>query len=104
MARTLPVEMTRRGLLIPHEAIRDWEDIEIVQEERRIVIQPRQTNRLEQREAVIQALRENNLLIELSGEILSPPPTEEERLQLANKLAEGRPLSEIIIEERRSGW
>jgi len=44
------------------------------------------------------------LLVEMTGEPLSQPVTPEERAALAKKLSVGRPLSEIVIEERRAGW
>jgi len=53
---------------------------------------------------VIQALREDGLLVEMKEGSLWPPATPEERAELAKKLGIDPPLSEIAIEERRAGW
>ena len=47
-------------------------------------------------------VKESGLFIQVSEEEKKryPPPTDEEREQLAQKLSVGKPLSEIIIEER----
>jgi hypothetical protein len=101
---TIPVQMTARGLLIPRAALQNWGEIEVLQEDRRIIIQPKTVTPPEERELVIQALREDGLLLDMTGEPLSPPVTPAERAELAQKLSVGRPLSELVGEERQAGW
>ncbi len=102
MTTTLAVQMTPQGLLIPRAAFQDWGKVEVLREKRRIIVQPQTST--QERDLVIQALRKDGLLVEMAGEPLSPPVTPEERAELAKKLSVGRPLSEIVIEERRAGW
>ena len=104
MTTTLAVQMTPQGLLIPRAAFQDWGEVEVLQEKRRIIVQPQTLPPTQERELVIRALRQDGLLVEMAGEPLSPPVTPEERAELAKKLSAGRPLSEIVIEERRAGW
>jgi hypothetical protein len=98
------VQMTPQGILIPRAAFQDWGEVEVVQEKQRIVIRPKSLTPTQERELVIQALRQDGLLVEITGEPLSQPVTPEERAALSKKLSIGRPLSEIVIEERRAGW
>ncbi len=102
MTTTLAVQMTPQGLLIPRAAFQDWGKVEVLWEKRRIIVQPQTST--QERDLVIQALRKDGLLVEMAGEPLSPPVTPEERAELAKKLSVGRPLSEIVIEERKAGW
>jgi virulence-associated protein VagC len=104
MTMTIAAQMTPEGLLIPRAALGDWDEVEVLREKQRIIIQPQALSPTQERELVIQALRQDGLLVEMAGEPLSPPVTPEERAELAKKLSVGRPLSEIIIEERRAGW
>jgi virulence-associated protein VagC len=104
MTTTIAVQMTPQGLLIPRAALGDWDEVEVWRENQRIIIQPQASSPAQERELVVQALRQDGLLVEIVGEPLSPPVTPEERVELAKKLSVGRPLSEIVIEERRAGW
>lgn len=104
MVATMDVQMTPQGILIPHAVFQDWGEVEIVREKQRIVIQPKALTPDQERELVIQALRQQGLLVEMTGEPLAHPVTPEERAALAKKLSVGRPLSEIAIEERSAGW
>lgn len=101
MTTTLAVQMTPQGILILRAAFQDWGKVEVLREKRRIIIQPQTST--QERELVLQALRKDGLLVEMAGEPLSPSVTLEERAELAKNLSVGRPLSEIVIEERRAG-
>jgi hypothetical protein len=102
MSTPIVARVTSEGLLIPRAAIREWleRDIEVVKDKERIIIQPHSTPRTEQ-ERVLQ-------ILESAGLLLPPEPlpssyvplSPEERAELARKFSVGRPLSEIIIEER----
>jgi len=102
MATPITAKMTSKGLLIPRAAIREWleRDIEVVKDKERIIIQPRPTP-LNERERILSILEASGLL--LPPEPLPPfhePLSPEERAELAEKFSVGRPLSEIVIEER----
>lgn len=100
VAKTIASQMVPQGLLIPRAALGDWytRELEVVREEQRIVIQPRPTA-TDTRSQVRQALREAGMLYEPDWE-KPAPVSPEERVRLAKKLAQGRPLSESIIAER----
>jgi hypothetical protein len=89
-----------QGLLIPRVALGDWdmEQLEAVWEKQMIVIRPKRTP-ANTRDQVRQLLRAAGLLYEPDWE--TPlPVSQEERARLAKKLAQGGPLSEIIIADR----
>lgn len=104
MSTSIAAQMTPQGLLIPRDAILEWMErgVEVIKEkdEERIVIQPRPAPRTE-RERVLQ-------ILEASGLLVSPEPlpashkplSQEEKAELARKFSIGKPLSEIVIEER----
>ena len=100
MATTLTVQKTSQGLLIPRTALGDWymEDLEAVRENQVIVIRPRSTP-AGTRSQVRQVLRAAGMLYEPQWKT-PPPVSQEERAHLAKKLAQGQPLSEIIIADR----
>ena len=104
MATTLTVQMTRQGLLLPRALFQNWGEVEVVQERRQIVIRPKTPTLSQERQAVIQALRQDGLLTEIPAEPAVHLVSAGERAELAKKLSPGRPLSEIVIEERRAGW
>ena len=96
----ITVQMTTQGLLIPRTALGDWEreELEAVREKQAIIIRPKPTSG-DPRAQVRQALRRAGMLYEPDWE--TPlPVSPEERARLAKKLAQGQPLSEIIIADR----
>jgi hypothetical protein len=105
MVTKIAVQITPQGVLIPHAAVQEWieQGLEIVKDEQRIIIQPRSAPRTE-RERVLRILEESGLLVKPRWEPVTPPVSPEERAELAKKLSAGRPLSEIIIEEREERW
>ena len=100
MERTIPVQVTERGILIPDEALGELDkgELEAVREEGRIVIRPK-SRPADERARVGQALRAAGLLYEPDWEQPSTV-SQEERARLAQKLASGLPLSEVIIADR----
>jgi hypothetical protein len=100
MEKPIPVQITEKGLLIPHEVLGEWgeSELEAVREEDRIVIRPKLDQ--DERIRVAQTLRAAGLLYEPDWE--QPlPVSEKERARLARKLASGSPLSEMIIADRK---
>lgn len=104
MTTTVPVQITRQGLLVTRIAFDDRGEVKVVRENLRIIIQPKLLTAAQEHELVIQALHVDALLVETGGEPLSPPVAPEERAQLAKKLDSGGALSGIAMEERKSGW
>ena len=100
MAKTIPVKITDKGLLIPREVLGglDKGDLEAIREENQIVIRLK-SQPVDERAQVEQVLRAAGLLYKLDWEQPSPV-SEEERARLARKLASGSPLSEMIIADR----
>jgi hypothetical protein len=102
MGTTIATQMTTQGLLVPRSALSEWLErgVETVREREQIVIRPKSVARNE-REDVIRILEEAGLL-------LPPEPlpashvtlSAKKRAELGRKFSVGRPLSEIIIEER----
>jgi len=97
--------MTPQGLLIPTAVLREWLDqgIEVIKDKQRIIIQPKPAPRTE-RERVLQILEVSGLLVKPQWEPTSPPVSPTELAELAEKFSVGRPLSEIVIEEREERW
>ena len=100
MERVIPVQVTKEGILIPHEALGelDKSELEAVREEGQIVIRPK-PQPLDERAQVRQVLRDAGLLYE-PGHSLPRPVSPKVRARLAQKLASGPPLSEEIIADR----
>ena len=100
MEKTIPVEATDKGLLIPYEVLGELEggELEVVREEGRIVIRLK-LDPADERDRVAKVLRDAGLLYEPDWE--HPlPVSEQERARLAKKLASGPSLSEMIIADR----
>jgi hypothetical protein len=98
---TETVKVTSEGVLVPRPLIQAWGDIQEVEIEQRpdaIVITPK-ARPSESRERMLQEMKAAGLIVELRG---TPPPrvSVEERARLAKVLSRGKPLSEIIIEDR----
>jgi virulence-associated protein VagC len=100
MERTISVQVTDKGILIPDEALGELElvELEIVREEGQIVIRPKRQP-VDERDQVEQALRSAGLLYEPDWEV-PPPVSLKERAHLAQKLASEPPLSEVILADR----
>ncbi len=99
---TETVKVTAQGILVPRPLIEGWGDIQEVEIERRsdaIIIKPKGQHTDQLRERVIQEMKAAGLIEELPW---AHPPviSGEERARLAKTLSRGKPLSEIIIEER----
>ena len=96
------LQLTPQGVLIPYEWVYEWltQGLELVKNADNLVIRPRLTP-LSEREQISEVLK--------SAGLLAPPPplppdfiplSPEEKTELSRKLSMGRPLSEIIIEDR----
>jgi hypothetical protein len=95
--------MTDEGLLLPREMVQDLGEVEVVRRPDYILIKPKVIRERELHDQARKVLREAGLLVEMRKEPI-PEISTEERAELARRLASGRPLSEIVIEEREEGW
>ena len=57
-----------------------------------------------EKERVLQTLAATGLLVKPNEDMPFPPVSDAELAELAQKFTVGRPLSEIIMEEREQGW
>jgi len=105
MKTTIATEITPQGLLVPRSALEDWLElgVEKKKEKEQIVIRPRSYEQ-DEREEVIRILEEAGLLVKPDWEPTAPPVSDTELEELRRKFSVGKPLSEIIIEEREERW
>lgn len=102
METTITTQMTPQGLLVPRAALGEWLErgVEAVREKEWIIIRPKAVA-LEERDLALRILDEAGLLLPPE-----PLPTShiiistEKRAELGRKFSQGRPLSQIIIEDR----
>lgn len=103
MSTPVSVKVTKEGLLLPRQAYQDLGEVEVLRRPDYILIKSKAISNRELHARITEILRKAGLLVELTWE---RPPTvpPEERAELSRKFSIGRPLSEIIIEEREGGW
>lgn len=102
MTKVIAAKVTSEGVLVPRPLITAWGDIqevEIEQHPHAIVIKPK-ANRASQLHAqIVSDMKAEGLIEDLPWK-QPPVVSSEERARLAKKLSHGKPLSEIIIEDR----
>jgi hypothetical protein len=103
MSTPVPVKITEEGLLLPRQVYQDLGEVEVLRRPDYILIESKVISNRGLRAQVTEILRKAELLVEPAWE---RPPTvpPEERAELARKFSIGRPLSEIIVEEREESW
>ncbi len=102
MGTAIATQMVPQGLLVPRSALGEWLErgVEAVKEKERIVIRPKSVT-LDEREQVLRILEEAGLLLPPEPLPASHAPiSAEKRAELGRKFSVGRPLSELIIEDR----
>ncbi len=106
MATMIAVQMTPEGLLVPRAAIAGWTEIEVIKREQQIVIRPKKLSAQQEWEIMVQALRQARLTSPLADTLSqqTTPISPARRAELAQAMAVGQPLSEIVIEERAERW
>ncbi|PKO20295.1 MAG: hypothetical protein CVU38_20880 [Chloroflexi bacterium HGW-Chloroflexi-1] len=94
--------VTQRGVLVPRALIRAWGNIQEVEIEQRpdaVVIKPKTARAGDLRDQVVSKMKAAGLIEELPWP--QPPRVSAEvRARLAEKLSHGKPLSEILLEDR----
>jgi antitoxin component of MazEF toxin-antitoxin module len=99
---TETIKVTVQGVLVPRPMIQAWGDVqevEIEQHSDAIIIKPKGRPATELRERIVTEMKAAGLVEDLSW--TSPPVVPaEERARLAKAMSQGKPLSEVIIEER----
>lgn len=106
MPRVINVQVTSQGALIPHSLVAEWTEVEVIKLERQLIVRPKHLPEQQEREAIVRALRQANLTSPLADSLSqqAAPVSPERRAELAQALAVGKPLSEIVIEERAERW
>ena len=103
MSITAQVKETPAGLLVPRKLYERLGEIEIVEQPDAILIRCKASPPSSLRERAVEALRQAGLLVELDWE--EPPPVSAaERTELARRAGQQGSLSEVVIQERESGW
>jgi hypothetical protein len=102
MTRVVAAKVTPQGVLVPRPLITAWGDIEEVEIEQHadvIVIKPKHDNARHSQAQIVNGMKATGLIEDLPW---AQPPvvSAKERASLAKKLSHGKPLSEIIIEDR----
>jgi len=102
MTRAVAVKVTPQGVLVPRPLITAWGDVQEVEIEQHadvIVIRPKADHARQLHAQIVSEMKAASLIENLSW---AQPPvvSSEERARLAKKLSHGKPLSEIIIEDR----
>ena len=102
MTRAIAVKITPQGVLIPRPLITAWDDVEEVEIEQHadvIVIKPKTHHARQLHAQIVSEMKAVGLIEDLPW---AQPPvvSSEERARLAKTLSHGKPLSEIIIEDR----
>lgn len=104
MATPISIEWTPKGLLIPRTELEGWDEIEVLRENERIVIQPREAPASPTREMVIAALRQAGLVMPIATEPPLDVVSPEERARLARKAGAACSLSGAVLDERQKTW
>ena len=103
MTRIVAAKVTPQGVLVPHPLIATWGDVkevEIEQHPKVIIIKPKARHTSQLRAQIMSEMKAAGLIEDLAW--AQPPEiSPQERARLAKKLSHGKPLSEIIIEDRQ---
>jgi len=102
MGKTVAVKVTPKGVLVPRRLVPAWDEVQEVEVEQRedaLIIRPRSPDTRRPHAEIVREMKAAGLVEDL-GWALPPAVPAEERARLAWRLAEGQPLSEIVIEER----
>lgn len=102
MTTVVEAKVTSQGVLIPRPLLAAWgevEEVEIEQYSDAIIIKPKSAPSRQLRAEIVREMQAVGLVEELPW-TRPPAVPAEERARLARKLSRGKPLSEIIIEER----
>lgn len=102
MTTAVAVTVTPQGVLVPRSLIAIWgdvEEVEIKQHPNAIVIKPKAARASQLRAQIVGEMKVVGLIEDLPW---AQPPvvSPEERARLAKRLSRGKPLFEIIIEDR----
>lgn len=102
MTKAVAVKVTPQGVLVPRPLITAWGDVQEVEIEQHpnvITIRPKPTHGNGLHAQIVSEMKAAGLVEDL---VWAQPPavSSEERTRLAKKLSQGKPLSEIILEDR----
>ena len=98
----IQAKVTSQGVIIPRSLLAAWGEVEEVAIEWHgdaIVIKPKPVRVRDLHAEIVREMKAVGLIEELSW-TRPPAVSAEERARLAKKLSHGKPLSEMIIEDR----
>jgi hypothetical protein len=103
MSTSAQVKETPAGLLVPRKLYERLGEIKIIEQPDAILIRSKADPPSSLRDRATEVLRQAGLLVELGWE--EPlPVSDRERVELARRLGQQGSLSEVVIQERESGW
>lgn len=94
--------VTQRGVLVPRTLIKNWknnQEVEIEQRADAVIIRPKSDQATQLNAQIIAKMKAAGLIEDPSWS-RPQPVSAEERTLLAEKLSHGKPLSQIIMENR----
>ena len=95
MPNTLTLERTTEGFFLPAEFIVGWEQIEAIRYSDHVIL--RKSNGIvNEREQVLNALRQASLVVEPDWNV-PPPVSAQERAVIAQELSGNPPVSQLIL-------
>ena len=104
MTIRIAVKVTQRGVLVPRPLITAWGDVQEVEIEQHadaLIITPKDKRAKLSRTRIVNEMKAAGLIEDLPW-VQPRHVSPEERAWLAKKLKHGKPLSEIILEDRES--
>ncbi len=105
MTKAIALKVTPQGVLVPRPLIiaawGDVQEVEIEQHPNAVVIRPKASRSSQLHTQIVSEMKAAGLIEDL---LWAQPPmvSSEERARLAERLSHGKPLSEIIIEDREN--
>lgn len=99
MSNTYVLEKKPEGLLVPAEFIVEWEQVELVRYANYMILRAKSRSAPSQKEKVVQALRQANLIVEPDWEV-SLPVSAERRATMAQELSNHPSLSQLVLSDR----
>ncbi len=100
MPNTLTLERTTKGFFLPAEFIIGWEQIEAIRYSDHVVLRAKSDHTVSEREQVLNALRQADLIADPNWNA-PPPVSTQERAIIAKELSGEQLISELILSERK---
>lgn len=99
MSNTHLLERRPEGLLVPAAFLTGWEQVELVRYPHYMILRSKSRPRPSQKDKVIQALHQANLIVEPNWEV-QEPVSAEARAAIGLKLSGNPSLSQLVLSDR----